>query len=62
MSRCNAGVLNRWKEHFEEHLNSNVIRKVEASGNINYGPELEISELTTKMKCDMIKNFKNSPR
>jgi hypothetical protein len=44
-----AEVLNRSKDYFEEHLNSNVIRNSEASGNIYYDPELEISELTAKM-------------
>jgi hypothetical protein len=54
-----AEVLNRWKEYFEEHLNSNVIRNLEASGNIYYGPELEILEPTTKMVYDVIKILKN---
>jgi hypothetical protein len=39
-------VLNRWKEYLEEQLNSNVTRNLEASGNITYRPELEISEPT----------------
>jgi uncharacterized protein YjgD (DUF1641 family) len=30
-----AEVLNRLEEYFEEHLNSNVIRNLEASCNIN---------------------------
>jgi hypothetical protein len=55
-----AEVLNRWKECFEEYVNYyNVIRNLEASGNIHYGPELEISETTTKMVYDVIKNLKN---
>jgi hypothetical protein len=52
-----AEVLNRWKEYFEEHLNSNVIRNLEASGNIYYGPELEISKPTAKMVYDVIKSL-----
>lgn len=52
-------VLNRWKEYFEEHLNSNVIINLEANGNIYYGPELEISEPTAKMVYDVMKNLKN---
>jgi hypothetical protein len=54
-----AEVLNTWKEYSEEHLNSNVIRNLEASGNIYYGPELEILEPTTKMVYDVIRNLKN---
>jgi hypothetical protein len=54
-----TGVLNRWKECFKELMNSNVTRNLEASGNIYYGPELEILEPTTKMVYDEIKNLKN---
>jgi hypothetical protein len=39
-----AEVLNRWREYFEEHLNSNVTRNLESNGNIYFGPELEISQ------------------
>jgi hypothetical protein len=52
-----AQVLNRWKEYFEEHLNSNVIRNLEASGNIYYSPEIEISEQTAMMVYDVIKTL-----
>jgi hypothetical protein len=52
-----AQILNRWKEYFEEHLNSNVIRNLEASGNIYYSPELEISEPTAMMVYDVIKTL-----
>jgi hypothetical protein len=54
-----AEVLNRWKEYSEEHLNYNVTRNVEASGNIYYGPKLAISEPRAKMVYDVIKNLKN---
>jgi hypothetical protein len=39
-------VLNRLNKYFEEQLNSNVIGNLEVCGNIYYGPELEILELT----------------
>jgi hypothetical protein len=55
-----AEVINRWKDYFEEHLNSNVIRNLEARGNICYIPEIKISEPTTKMVYDVIKYLKNS--
>jgi hypothetical protein len=54
-----AEVLYQGKEYSEEHLNSNVIRNLEASCNIYYGPEIEILEPTTKMVYDIIKNLKN---
>jgi hypothetical protein len=54
-----AEVLNRWKEYCEEHLNSNVIRNFEASCNIYYGTEPDISEPTTKMVYGVIKNLRN---
>jgi hypothetical protein len=52
-----AEVLNRRKEYSEEHLNCNVIRNLEASGDIYYDLELETSELTAKMVYDVIKNL-----
>jgi hypothetical protein len=52
-----AEALNGWKEYFEEHLKSNVIRNLEASGNIYYSTASDISEPTTKMVYDVIKNL-----
>jgi hypothetical protein len=47
--------IERILEYSEEHLNSNVIRNLEDSGNIYYGPEPETSEPTPKMVYNVIK-------
>jgi hypothetical protein len=51
--------MNYTSEKYATHLKSNVIRKLEASGNLYYGLNLEILEPTAKMMYDVIKKQKS---